>query len=133
MAQNKVEYHIPRDSRHSLDVQAGQVVKIGDPVKITGDFEVAVAGAGELAVGVVYGGTVGIDGVNVGFDGDKNHTVTVIVHKPLVYMTAGGAVTAGAKLEVGASGKVVTLSAGEQIGQAITGGALNEKIVVALH
>jgi len=133
MARNRVEYHIPVDCTHSLDVQAGQVVKIGEPVKITGNFQVARAGAGELAVGVVVGGTVGINGVSPGFEGDKKHTATVVIQKPLVHMVVGGAVTAGTKVEVGTAGKLVANATGEPIGIAVSGATADgQSIVVAL-
>lgn len=127
MARNKVEVHIQSGAFHTFKVAEGEVVKIGDPVAVKGDMVVGVAGAGDLALGVAYGGTVGIAHQ---FDGDKGEVVTVVVNKPLVYLTAGGAVTAGAKVEVGAGAKVVAHDAGEALAIALTGAVADGDTIV---
>jgi hypothetical protein len=132
MARNKVEYHIQAEATFTFKVEAGQTLKIGQPVAVTGDMKVGLAGAGERALGIVYSGTVGIDGVNVGYQGDKGDVVTVVVNKPLVYVTAGGAVTAGADLEVGAGGKFVTATTGAVVAHALTQAQADGNEIIAV-
>ncbi|TCP28797.1 hypothetical protein EV207_11523 [Scopulibacillus darangshiensis] len=111
MAQNYVEYHIPEGSLHTFYVAEGKTVKIGQMVEVVEGAKVQVAGAGSKKVlGVVYAGTVGKDGLNVGYEGDKNEVATVVVLKPLVFLEAGGAINAGDMLEAGANGTVVAHS-----------------------
>lgn len=108
MAQNLVEYHIQDGAIFTFKVKAGQTIKIGQIVELTGDREVAVpAGASNKLVGVVYGGTVGIDGIGTGFKGDNGDVVSVVVFKPFVYLEAGGAITAGDTLTSATGGKAV--------------------------
>jgi len=110
MARNFVEYHIQEGAFHTFKVASGQTIKIGQLVKVAGDRSVAVAGDGDKAIGIVYSGTVGKDGLNVGYDGDEGDVVTVVALKPLVYMEAGGAITAGEGLKAGANGTAVPLA-----------------------
>jgi hypothetical protein len=130
---NFVEYHIQEGAFHTFKVDAGQNIKIGQMVAITGDRAVSVAGAGDNAIGVVYSGTVGLDGLNDGYEGDNGDVVTVIVLKPLVYLEAGGAITAGADLASGANGTVV---AGDgtapKVGTAVAGATSGERFLAIL-
>lgn len=111
MARNFVEYHIQEGAFHTFKVAAGQTIKIGQLVKVAGNRTVAVADgtAGESVIGVVYSGTVGKDGLNVGYSGAEGDVVTVVALKPLVYLEAGDAITAGAKLKAGANGTAVAV------------------------
>jgi hypothetical protein len=135
MAQNRVEYHIQDGAIFTFKVDAGQTIRIGQIVALTGDRTVSVADAGSTGlVGVVYGGTVGIDGVNEGFKGDNGDVVSVVVLKPFVYLEAGGAITAGASLTAGANGTaVVGDGIGENIGTAIQDAASGERFVAFLN
>jgi hypothetical protein len=133
MAQNKIEYHIQSGAFFTFKVDAGATLFIGQPVKVVGDMTVALAGAGEEAVGVVYSGTVGIDGVNAGYKGANGDVVTVVLNKPIVYLTAGGAITAGSDVEVGAGGKFVTKATGVAVAKALSGaGADGDKFIAYL-
>ncbi|AYP68715.1 hypothetical protein BpsS36_00009 [Bacillus phage vB_BpsS-36] len=137
MAQNKVEYHIQSGAFFTFKVKADETLKIGQLVELTGDRTVGVAQAGsEKAVGVVYGGTVGVDGIGEGFKGERGDVVTVVILKPFVYLTAGGNVTAGQHLKAGANGNAVAM-AGEdtftqKIGTAITGATSGGTIIAVL-
>lgn len=132
MARNKVEYHIQEGAFHTFKVQTG-TLKIGQPVKIAGDMAVALAGAGEGAIGIVYSGTVGIDGVNVGYQASKGDVVTVIINKPLVYLPVTASVTAGADLAVGTDGKFVTATEGAQVvAKALTAGSATQDVIAIL-
>jgi hypothetical protein len=137
MARNNVEYHIQAGAFHTFKVAAGQTIRIGQIVELTGDLTVGVAGAdSDSVVGVVYSGTVGIDGLTDGYKGDNGDVVTVVVLKPFVYLTADGAITAGAILTAGANGRAVagaTPTVGTRVGIAVTGAATaGEKFVAML-
>lgn len=139
MARNKVEYHIQAGSTFTFKVKAGSTVKIGDVVEISGSREVTTAATGsEKVAGVVYAGTVGVDGVNVGFQGDRGDVAVVIILKPFVYMTASAAIAAGDNLKAAGANKVAKLDSATdkfttKIGLAITpASAANDVILVAL-
>ncbi|PEZ47033.1 hypothetical protein CN367_11740 [Priestia megaterium] len=137
MARNKVEVHIQDGALFTFKVKAGQTLKIGEVVEISGDEEVQRAGATSTKViGIVYSGSVGIDGVNVGYKGDNGDVVTVVVMRPQVYIPVGATVTAGQVLKSDANGKVVPLVVGTDSDQARVGIALtgatsgNDAIVI---
>lgn len=142
MARNFVEYHIQEGAFHTFKVASGQTVKIGQVVEIVGDRTVGVAGAdSQKAIGVVYSGTVGKDGLNVGYVGDEGDVVTVIALKPLVYLEAGSAVTAGDMLASNGAGTVkphtstATFVAGEYnavVGIALEAGAVGERFLAMI-
>jgi hypothetical protein len=136
MARNFVEYHIQEGAFHTFKVLAGQVIKIGQPVVISGDKSVSLAGSGEKAIGIVYSGTVGKDGLNVGYEGDEGDVVTVVLLKPIVYVEAGGTITAGNPLQVGSNGQFLhrdgTTNTGEVVATAVTGGVAGDRIVAIL-
>lgn len=139
MANNLVEYHIQDGAIFTFKVKAGQTVKIGQMVELTGDREVQVAGASSTkAVGVVYGGTVGKDGINTGFLGDEGDVVSVVCLKPLVYLKASGAITAGANLVTAAGGDVKVAGAvgtetGKFVGMAIQAATTGNRFVAILY
>jgi predicted acyltransferase (DUF342 family) len=138
MARNKLEYHIQSGSFQTFAVKAGQTVKIGEIVEVSGDLEVQRATATSTKVlGVVYSGTVGVDGVTVGYQGNNKEKVTVIVLKPIVYLPAGATVTAGAVLKSDANGKIAPLVIGTdndnaRVGIALTGATAGNDAIVAL-
>ncbi|RXF11066.1 hypothetical protein EG878_14515 [Enterococcus faecalis] len=128
MARNKVENHIQPGAFFTFKVNAGETLVPGNIVKITGDREVGAAGAGEDAIGVVYGGTVGKQSF-VGNDGD---VATVVVLKPFIYMTAGGVVAAGDNLQVAANHKVVKVTTGVKVAKAVTSAAADGDVIIAM-
>lgn len=132
MARNKVEYHIPAGSFHTFKVAATKTLYIGQPVVVTGDMEVDLAGAGEKVLGIVYSGTVGVDGINSGYKGNDGDVVTVVCLKPLVYLTAGGTVTAGDLVEVDNNGNFVTVTSGEPVAIACSGATSSNQFIAAL-
>ncbi|AMR60054.1 hypothetical protein LEO2_15 [Bacillus phage Leo2] len=139
MAQNRVEVHIPHTANFTFKVQAGQNVKIGDFVELSGDREVKPAAAGsKKVIGMVYSGSVGIDGVNDGYSGDKGQVATVVVNKPLVYATVtdSAPVAAGDPLKVTSAKRVATLGEDDtldmKVGTAVTAGGTGQKIVILL-
>lgn len=132
MARNKVEYHIQEGAFFTFKVEAGQTLYIGQPVDISGDMSVSLAAAGADAIGIVYSGTVGLDGVKDGYKGDNGDVVTVVVLKPIVYLTAGASVAAGDAVEVAGSGKFAPLNTGAQVARAITGAAADNDFIALL-
>lgn len=140
MAQNLVEYHIQDGAIFTFKVAAGQNIKIGDFVEVSGDQTVSPAADGSTkVVGIVYGGTSAKDGVGAGYSGDKGHVVSVVALKPLVYAKAAGAITAGDSLQTAGSGKQVatldtaTATGFEKIGMALTGASVaGEEVIVML-
>lgn len=139
MARNFVEYHIQEGAFHTFKVASGQTVKIGQMVEIVGDRTVGVAGAdSDKVIGVVYSGTVGKDGLNVGYSGDEGDVVTVVALKPLVYLEAGaGGVTAGDKLKTDANGNAVALVVGTdsdlaKVGLALEAGTAGDRFLALL-
>lgn len=133
--QNKVELNIPSGALFPFKVASG-TVKIGEVVEIAGNRAVKTATADSKAViGVVYSGTVGVDGVNVGYSSANDDVVTVVVMKPMVYLQASGTVTAGSLLKSTGAGKVADIGAGTfdmALGRAISGGTNGSKVIVAL-
>lgn len=138
MAQNLVEYHIQDGAIFTFKVKAGSTIKIGQMVELSGDREVDVAGASSTkAVGVVYSGTVGKDGVNVGYLGNEGDVVSVVLLKPLVYLKASGAITAGANLVTATNGDVKVAGAvgtetGRIVGMAIQAATAGNRFVAML-
>jgi hypothetical protein len=133
MARNFVEYHIQEGAFHTFKVNAGETVKIGQLVSVKGNRTVGVAGAGDDALGVVYSGTVGLDGVNDGYQGDNGDVVTVVVLKPLVYLEAGAGVTAGSALEAGANGTAINnAGTNPKIGTALETKTTGERFLAIL-
>ncbi|RDY72569.1 hypothetical protein DXT76_01110 [Halobacillus trueperi] len=110
MAKNFVEYHTQEGAFHTFHVASGEVVKIGQFVEISGDMEVKPATQdSEKVVGMVYSGTVGVEGREYGYHGDQNHKATVVVLKPFTFAETEANVTAGDSLKVTANGNVTPM------------------------
>lgn len=58
--------------------------------------------------------------------------VGAILRGGIVPVTAGGAITAGAQVEVGAAGKAVTLASGVAVGHAVETGSNGNDVLIAL-
>jgi hypothetical protein len=134
MARNKVEYHIQDGSLHTFKVKAGQTVKIGQLVEIQGDMEVGLPSAltSQKVIGLVYSGTVGVDGLNVGYQGNNGDVATVIVLKPIVYINAGEALVAGDAVQSSTAGKAVKVTTGNKIGLVLKGASSGADATVLL-
>jgi Uncharacterized conserved protein (DUF2190) len=134
MARNKVEYHIQDGSLHTFKVKAGQTVKIGELVEIQGDMEVGLpsALASQKVIGQVYSGTVGIDGLSVGYQGNNGDVATVIVLKPITYVTAGENLVAGDVVQSNTTGKAVKITTGNKVGLVLKGASSGADATVLL-
>lgn len=88
----------------------------------TGLFKVATAAAAARAWGVAA------------YDAASGNRVAVICGPgTVVPVTAGGTIAFGAEVEVGATGKVVTLASGKAVGKALEAGTNNNDIFVRLY
>lgn len=59
---------------------------------------------------------------------------TGLIHRGgILFVTAGGAITAGAQVEVATGGKAVTLASGVAVGTALETGSNNNPVLVALN
>ena len=58
--------------------------------------------------------------------------VGLVLRGGIVNVTAGGAIAAGAQVEVGAGGKAVTLASGVAVGHAVETGTSNNDVLIAL-
>lgn len=68
------------------------------------------------------------------YDAPNNSRVAVIRGKgQIVPVTAGATITAGAEVEVGTGGKVVTAASGVKVGRALGAGANNTDCIVELY
>ena len=56
-----------------------------------------------------------------------------VIGEGVVPVTAGAAITAGAEVEVGASGKAITLASGKAVGRALTTAVNNADVYVRLY
>ncbi len=83
-------------------------------VKVDSNGRAALAGAGDLAIGILQNDPDAIDkAATVGTEG-----VTKAV--------LGATVAAGAEVQTDAAGKIITLAAGERVGICLTGGDADE-------
>ncbi len=55
-----------------------------------------------------------------------------VLREGILFVTAGGAITAGAQVEVGSNGKAVALASGVAVGTALETGSNNNPVLVAL-
>lgn len=62
----------------------------------------------------------------------KSGTTLPVQRGGLLFVTAGGAITAGAQVEVGSNGKAVALASGVAVGQALETGSNNNPVLIAL-
>lgn len=56
----------------------------------------------------------------------------LVLRGGIVNVTAGGTIAVGAEVEVGASGRAVTLASGKSVGIACTAGTNNNDVLIAL-
>ncbi|MGX9297492.1 capsid cement protein [Tsukamurella paurometabola] len=66
-----------------------------------------------------------------GYDAASGATLPVL-RGGILFVTAGGAIAAGAQVEVGAGGKAVTLASGVAVGVALETGTANNDVLIAL-
>lgn len=100
-------------------VTARRLVAISGNRASGGNLSVAHAAAGARAFGVAKHDAATGELVGIARDG-------------VVLVTAGGSIAAGAEVEVGSAGRVVTATTGKVVGYAVTGAATNADAEIAL-
>lgn len=104
---------------------------------VTGRRFVAISGdrasGGNIAVKPATAAAGPVFGVAAN-DADAGELVTVVRggHR-VVWVAAGGNITAGAEVEVGAAGKAVTKTTGVAVGYSVTGAANNTDAQISLY
>jgi hypothetical protein len=97
-------------------------VDVSATVDSTGMIKVATAAAGARALGVAT------------YDAASGARVPVICGPgTIVFVTGGAAITAGAEVEVGTGGKVITLASGKAVGKSLGTGANNTDTLIRLY
>jgi tetrahydromethanopterin S-methyltransferase subunit H len=102
----------------TLTFNTSEALVEGDFVVVSGEMAVSKAGAGVEADGVVV-------------VAPEHGLVSILINKPVVELVAGGTITAGADVEIGASG-VVAKATGVKVGVALKGAVASGKTWVAL-
>lgn len=113
MAQNYVEYHIVRGGSKTYPIKSGQTLKPGDIVTLDANGVSKTDGT-KVPVGVVLAGTISRDYLGQGnifpqLSGNTGDVATVVLKGmgSVVWLKAGGAITAGAFVKAGSDGSSV--------------------------
>lgn len=86
----------------------------------TGLIKAATAAAGAKALGVAVA------------DAGSGKTLAVL-RGGILPVTAGGTIAFGAEVEVGASGKAITLASGKAVGKAVEAGTNGADVLIAFY
>lgn len=112
----------------------GQEVTVLTTGAVTGSTFVGVSATRDAATGLVKVATAtaatkpfGVASYDIA-SGAKGS----VQREGILFVTAGGAITAGAEVEVGATGKAVTLASGKSVGTALETGTNNNPVLIAL-
>lgn len=112
----------------------GQEVTVLTTAAVTGKTFVKITATRDTATGLVKvgPGTAGDNSFGVASADIANEATGSVIRGGLVFVTAGGAITAGARVQVGADGKAVAHSSGIAVGTACETGSNNNDVLVAL-
>lgn len=101
---------------------------------VTGSTFVGVSATRDTATGLVKVATATAAGKAFGVaSADIASGATGLIHRGgILFVTAGGAITAGAQVEVGSAGKAVALASGVAVGTALETGSNGNPVLVAL-
>lgn len=119
---------VRHEAHTGLSATYSAAVNMGAAVKVTGVKTVGPAGVGDVAVGVSH------HEVTAAMIADGQNRGTFRLRGDVIPMTSSAAIAAGAKVEVAASGKVVTQTTGTLFGTAWTAstGADQEILVIVV-
>jgi hypothetical protein len=92
---------------------------------VTGSTFVGVSATRDATTGLIKVTTATAAAKAIGAKGS-------ILREGILFVTAGGAITAGAQVEVGSGGKAVVLASGVPVGTALETGSNNNPVLVAL-
>lgn len=112
----------------------GQDVTAQTTAAVTGKTFVGVSATRDASSGLVKVAvaTAAVKPFGVA-NADAASGATVGVHRGgIIPVTAGGAIAAGAQVEIGTGGKVVTLASGVAVGLALETGTTNNDVLIAL-
>ncbi|WP_072814284.1 capsid cement protein [Rhodococcus zopfii] len=113
----------------------GRDVTVLTTAAVTGKTFVGVSGNRDAATGLIKAApaTAAAKAFGVAaYDAGSGKTVPII-RGGIVPVTAGGTIAAGAQVEVGASGRAVTLASGIAVGYAVDGGSSGTDVLIALY
>lgn len=101
---------------------------------VTGSTFVGVSATRDTATGLVKVATATAAAKAFGVaSADIASGATGLIHRGgILFVTAGGSITAGAQVEVGSGGKAVALASGVAVGTALETGSSNNPVLVAL-
>jgi hypothetical protein len=112
----------------------GQEVTALTTGAVTGKTFVGVSATRDATTGLVKVATATAAAKPFGvatFDAASGATMPV-QRGGILFVTAGGAITAGAQVEVGSGGKAVALASGVPVGTALETGSNNNDVLIAL-
>jgi hypothetical protein len=112
----------------------GHEVSVLATADVTGSTFVGVSATRDATTGLVKvaPGTGAAKAFGVATADFANGKVGAVLREGITFVTAGGAITAGAQVEVGSGGKAVALASGVAVGQALETGSNNNPVLVAL-
>ncbi|WP_029899530.1 DUF2190 family protein [Nocardia brasiliensis] len=113
----------------------GKDITILATANITGKTFVGVSATRDTSTGLIKSATATAAAKALGVaSADIASGATGLIHRGgIVPVTAGGSISAGAEVEVGSSGKAVTLASGKAVGMAVEDGTNNNPVMVALY
>lgn len=112
----------------------GHEVSVLATADVTGSTFVGVSATRDATTGLVKvaPGTAAAKAFGVASADFASGKVGSVIREGITFVTAGGAITAGAQVELATGGKVVTLASGVAVGQALETGSNNNPVLVAL-
>jgi hypothetical protein len=112
----------------------GHEVSVLATADVTGSTFVGISATRDATTGLVKvaTGTGAAKAFGVATADFASGKVGAVLREGITFVTAGGAITAGAQVEVGSGGKAVPLASGVAVGQALETGSNNNPVLVAL-
>lgn len=112
----------------------GDQITVLTTAAVTGSTFVGVSATRDATTGLVKvaTATAAAKAVGVAAADIASGAKGVMICEGWVFVTAGGAITAGAQVEVGSGGKAVTLASGVAVGTAVETGSNNNPVLVKL-
>ncbi|WP_418345265.1 capsid cement protein [Rhodococcus pyridinivorans] len=113
----------------------GRDVTVLATANVVGKTFVGVSGNRDTASGLIKAvtATAAAKAFGVAAYDAANGKTCPVIRAGIVPVTAGGTIAAGAEVEVGASGRAVTLASGKAVGYAVDGGTSGNDVLIALY
>lgn len=106
-------------ARTTATVIGKRFVAVSADMDTDGVIRVAHAGAGAAAFGVASADAA-------------TGELLLVLRQGIMPVTAGGAIAAGAQVEIDSAGRAVTLASGRPVGQAVESATTGNDVIVAL-